>query len=225
MMQTNFEYSKRLLDYCDANAIPFLYASSASVYGPGPVFKEGQCNEAPLNVYAYSKCLFDRYVQRRLDKSAHQIVGLRYFNVYGPGEAHKGNMASVAWQLHQRMLNEEPPSLFEGCDGYADGEQRRDFVYVDDVVKVNLWFFDHPEARGVFNLGTGRSQTFNDVANAVIAWHGRGEITYVPFPEHLQGRYQSYTEADIGALRACGYDQSFLNVEQGVHRYLEVVGR
>ena len=225
VMQTNFEYSKRLLDYCESNAIPFFYASSASVYGPGPAFKEERCNEAPLNVYAYSKCLFDRYAQRRLEQNAQQIVGLRYFNVYGPGEAHKGKMASIAWQLHQRVLNQEPIALFEGCDGYADGEQRRDFVYVDDVVKVNLWFFDHPGARGVFNLGTGRAQTFNDVASAVIAWHGRGEITYVPFPEHLQGRYQSYTQADIGSLRASGYAEPFLNVEQGVHQYLEIAGR
>ena len=225
MMRTNFEYSKRLLDYCGLKAIPFLYASSASVYGPGPVFNEDRCNEAPLNVYAYSKCLFDRYVRRMLEESSVQIVGLRYFNVYGPGEAHKGKMASVAWQLHQKMLNHEPIALFEGSHGYADGEQRRDFIHVDDVVKVNLWFLEHPDASGVFNLGTGRSQTFNDVANAVITWHGRGEISYVPFPEHLQGRYQSFTEADISALRACGYEQPFLSVEEGVHRYLDIVGR
>ena len=225
MMQTNFEYSKRLLDYCGTNAIPFLYASSASVYGSGPVFNEDRCNEAPLNVYAYSKCLLDRYVRRVIEDSSSQIVGLRYFNVYGPREAHKGKMASIAWQLHQRMLSREAIALFEGSDGYADGEQRRDFVHVDDVVKVNLWFLEHPDVSGVFNLGTGRSQTFNDVARAVIAWHGGGEISYVPFPGHLQGRYQSFAEADISALRACGYEQPFLGVEEGVHRYLDVVGR
>ena len=154
-----------------------------------------------------------------------KLFGLRYFNVYGPGEEHKGKMASIAWQLHQRVLRQESITLFEGCDGYADGEQRRDFIYVDDVVKVNLWFFDRPEISGVFNLGTGRSQTFNDVANAVIKWHGCGEITYVPFPEHLRGHYQSFTQADIGALRACGYEHPLLSVEEGVHEYLETVGR
>ena len=227
MMETNFEYSKQVFQYTRYHRAAFLYASSASVYGAGSEFKEDRENEAPLNIYAYSKCLFDRYIRQRLAErhASNQIVGLRYFNVYGPGEAYKGKMASVAWQLHQRMLAHEPITLFEGCDGYADGEQRRDFVYVEDVVKVNLWLLDNPDVKGVFNLGTGRSQTFNDVANAVIAWHGGGDITYSPFPDDLRGRYQSFTQADISALRACGYEQPFVSVEEGVRRYLDALSR
>ncbi len=223
MMDNNYEYSKVLLHYCDERGIPFLYASSASVYGAGPVFREARAHEAPLNVYGYSKFQFDQYVRRR--RPSCQVAGFRYFNVYGPREQHKGSMASVAFHFNRQLLEDGRVRLFQGSDGYADGEQRRDFIYVGDAVAVNLWFLDHPEVSGIFNVGTGRSQTFNEVARAVIAWHGRGEIEYIPFPEHLRGRYQSFTEADIGALRAAGYDQPFLTVEQGVSRYLDWLNR
>lgn len=223
MMENNYEYSKVLLHFCVDNKIPFLYASSAAIYGGSATFKESPEFEKPLNVYGYSKYLFDVYLRNfwAKEKIRSQIVGFRYFNVYGPNEGHKGSMASVAWHLHNQILaGNNTVKLFEGCDGYGNGEQRRDFVYVDDVVDVNLWFLKHPEKSGIFNVGTGRSQPFNDVANAVIQWHKRGKIEYIPFPEHLKGSYQSFTEADLSALRAAGYDKPFLSVEEGVHRYL-----
>ncbi len=221
MMHNNYAYSKELLHYCLRRGAAFLYASSASVYGGGRVFREAREHEAPLNVYGYSKFQFDQYVRRILPTARSQIVGFRYFNVYGPRESHKGPMASVAWHFNRQLLEGDTVRLFEGTDGYADGEQRRDFIHVDDAVDVNLWFWRHPEKSGIFNVGTGRSQTFNDVARAVIAWHGRGRIEYIPFPEHLRGRYQSFTEADISALRAAGYDRPFMSVEEGVPRYLD----
>ena len=221
MMENNYEYSKVLLHYCLDNKTPYLYASSASVYGAGPVFKEERQHEEPLNVYAYSKFLFDQYVRRILPKAESQIVGFRYFNVYGPREQHKGSMASVAFHFNNQVKDGGTCRLFEGIDGYANGGQRRDFVYVGDCVDVNLWFYDNPDKSGIFNLGTGRSQEFNDVANAVIAWHGKGEIEYIPFPDHLKGRYQSFTEADMSNVRAAGYDQPFLTVEQGTKAYLD----
>lgn len=220
MMRNNYEFSKLLLEFCLNSDVPFLYASSASVYGAGPVFEESPENEKPLNLYAYSKCLFDRYVRRILPDVSSQVVGLRYFNVYGPREQHKKHMASVAYHLNNQLLDSGTVRLFEGSDGYSDGEQRRDFVYVDDVASVNLWMWQHPDLSGVFNLGTGRSQTFNDVARAVLDHHGRGQIKYIPFPEHLVGRYQSFTEADVSALRRAGYTEPFATVEEGVDRYL-----
>ena len=226
MMHNNFEYSKSLLHYCLEHKVPYLYASSASVYGAGPNFKEERQFEEPLNVYGYSKFLFDQYVRRILPSAESQVVGFRYFNVYGPREQHKGSMSSVAYHLNNQLLaGDEVVRLFEGCDGYGDGEQRRDFVYVSDVVDVNLWCFENPSCSGIFNLGTGRSQSFNDVANAVISYHNKGRLEYIPFPDHLKGSYQSFTEADIGALRASGYDAAFKTVEEGVHAYLAWLNR
>ncbi len=226
MMDVNYRYSKTLLAFCQARAIPFIYASSASVYGMGKSgFRESRECEHPLNVYAYSKFLFDQNVRRAgLDASAtktSQVVGLRYFNVYGPREQHKGGMASTAFHFNNQIAQHGECRLFEGSDGYGDGEQRRDFIQVDDVVAMNLWFFDHPEKSGIYNCGTGRAQPFNDIAHAVIAWHGKGKVKYVPFPQNLIGRYQSFTQADHARLQAIGYDQPFLTVEQGVKRYLD----
>ena len=220
MMQNNYEYSKTLLHYCLENHIAYLYASSASVYGAGKVFKEIREHEEPLNVYGYSKFLFDQYVRRVLPKTKSQVVGFRYFNVYGPRESHKGSMASVAFHVNNQVRSEGKAKLFEGCDGYANGEQRRDFIYVGDCVDVNLWFMENPHKSGIFNLGTGRSQPFNDVANAVIKHHGYGQIQYIAFPEHLKGRYQSFTEADMSAVRAAGYDRPFKTVQEGVSEYM-----
>ena len=220
IMKNNYQYSMLLLDYCMSRKIPFLYASSAAVYGAGQVFREEPELEAPLNVYGYSKLLFDQQIRRRLGRAQSQIVGFRYFNVYGPRERHKGTMASVASHLHRQMKESDRVRLFAGCDGYADGEQRRDFIYVDDAVDTKLWFLDHPERSGIFNVGTGRSQTFNDVANAVLAYHNQGSIEYIDFPDHLRGRYQSFTDADISALRAVGYERPFRPVEEGVPAYL-----
>jgi len=223
MMKNNYDYSKSLLHYCLERGVAFLYASSAAVYGEGTVFKESREYEKPLNVYGYSKFLFDQYVRRVLPSASHQIAGFRYFNVYGPHEQHKGSMASVAFHLHQQLPKTGKVKLFEGCDGYGNGEQRRDFIFVGDVVDVNLWFYDNPRQSGIFNVGTGRSQSFNDVAKAVVAWHQKGEIEYIPFPEHLKGRYQSFTEADISLLRKVGYDKPFKTVEEGVKAYLSAL--
>lgn len=225
VMDINYEYSKAMLHYCLNHDVQFLYASSASVYGGGSVFKEDRANERPLNMYGYSKFLFDQYVRRVLPKAKSQIVGFRYFNVYGPREQHKGSMASVAFHLNNQIQESDTLRLFEGTEGYGDGEQRRDFVYVDDVTAVNLWFLDKPDKSGIFNLGTGQCQSFNDVANAVIAYHGKGEIEYIPFPEMLRGRYQSFTEADMTALRAAGYDAPFKTVEEGVSHYMQWLNR
>lgn len=225
MMENNYEYSKALFHYCQSHKIPFIYASSAAVYGADLTFKEDLAYEGPLNVYGYSKFQFDQYLRRYLDKLTAQVVGLRYFNVYGPREAHKGSMASVAFHLNNQIKESDELRLFEGCDGYGNGEQRRDFVYVGDVVDINLWFLDNPQISGVFNCGTGRSQTFNDVANAVINYHQRGEIKYIPFPEHLKGCYQSFTEANLDNLRAVGCQHQFKSVEQGVQLYMEWLNR
>jgi ADP-L-glycero-D-manno-heptose 6-epimerase len=221
MLETNYAYSRRLLEYCCARRLPFIYASSAAVYGTGDKFKEEGAHERPVNVYGYSKYLFDEYVRASMANGSCQVAGLRYFNVYGPGEAHKEAMASVVWHFNRQILEQGEVRLFRGSGGYSDGEQRRDFVHVDDVVQVNLWLLANTRRAGLFNVGTGRSRSFNDVANAVIAWHGRGRIRYIDFPASLRDSYQSFTQADITALREAGYDAGFLSVEEGVARYLD----
>jgi ADP-L-glycero-D-manno-heptose 6-epimerase len=231
MMENNYRYSKLLLDWCQEEEVPLLYASSASVYGAGPEFREERSCERPLNVYGYSKFLFDQLVRRTLAGRTAQIAGFRYFNVYGPNEAHKGRMASVAFHAYQQLLSSGKVKLFVGSGGYGDGEQRRDFVYVDDVVDVNLWFLEHRHVSGIYNCGTGRAQTFNQLAAATInAVQGtrltakelaeKGVIEYVPFPQGLRDKYQSYTEADLARLRTAGYAGEFKSVEQGVAAYV-----
>jgi ADP-L-glycero-D-manno-heptose 6-epimerase len=236
MMENNYHYSLSLLDHCQREEVPFLYASSASVYGGGGVFKESREFESPLNVYAYSKFLFDQVVRRRWVNRTSQIAGFRYFNVYGKREQHKGRMASVAYHFFNQFRADGYVKLFEGCDGYANGGQRRDFVSVEDVVKVNMFFLDHPGKSGIFNLGTGNAQSFNDVAAATIntlriakgeavlsleQMHQQQLIRYIPFPDALRGKYQSYTQADISALRDVGYAEQFLTVEQGTANYVK----
>jgi ADP-L-glycero-D-manno-heptose 6-epimerase len=223
LYKNNLLYSKELLKLSKKLNIPLIYASSASVYGSGEEFKEFIENEDPINLYAYSKFKFDQIVRKELEDSTAQIVGLRYFNVYGPQERHKKNMASVAFHLHNQLKEAEEIKLFKGSDGFEDGEQRRDFIYVEDVVKVNLWFLENPNVSGIFNVGTGESQTFNDVAEAVIDWNKKGKIKYIDFPEKLKGAYQSYTQADITKLREAGYEEEFLNVQDGVKRYLDTI--
>ena len=236
MMENNYRYSVDLLAYCQSESVPLIYASSAAVYGAGPIFKEARENERPLNVYGYSKFLFDQVARRRWDDNTAQVVGLRYFNVYGPREAHKERMASVAFHCFNQYRQTGKVKLFESSGNYAAGEQRRDFISVEDVVEVNLYFLDNPKKSGIFNCGTGASQTFNDVAvatvNALRAEAGenplpladlarQGVIEYVPFHEGLKGRYQSFTQADLADLRSAGYDASFFNVQTGVARYVE----
>ncbi len=234
MLDNNFRYSLELLDWCQAQKVPFVYASSASVYGLGPAYAEARGNERPLNVYGYSKFLFDQVVRRRLGSFSAPVVGLRYFNVYGPREAHKGRMASVAYHHFHQFRADGRVRLFEGSHGHADGEQRRDFIHVDDAVAVNLFFGERP-ASGIYNVGTGRAQPFNDVALSVVntlrARGGAGplslaeavaqkHIEYVPFPEALRGKYQAYTQADLTRLRAAGFAQPMASVEQGVASYV-----
>ncbi|MFO7649503.1 ADP-glyceromanno-heptose 6-epimerase [Halomonas campaniensis] len=221
MLENNFEYSKVLLHFCQREGIPFLYASSAATYGGSEVFFEEPEHEKPLNVYGYSKLLFDQYVRARHDDFTSQVVGFRYFNVYGPREQHKGKMASVAYHHHTQISAGQNVKLFGAWEGYDAGMQSRDFVYVGDVVDVNLWFLDHPDASGIFNLGTGRAEPFRAIGEAVIDFHGRGEIEYIDFPDELKGRYQSYTRADITRLREAGYDREFRTVAEGVREYLE----
>ena len=236
MMENNFRYSQDMLDWCLDQEVQFLYASSAATYGASPEFREERACEAPLNVYGYSKFLFDQIVRQRLPQAMSQVVGFRYFNVYGPRESHKGRMASVAFHHYNQFRADGKVRLFEGCDGYADGEQKRDFVYVGDVAKVNLYFLDHPEKSGIFNLGTGRAQSFNELAAANVnscralsgaakesldALRQQGFIEYIPFPEALKGKYQSFTQADLSCLRAAGYSAPFASVEEGVAQYVQ----
>jgi len=236
MMENNFRYSQDLLDWCLDQKVQFLYASSAATYGGSKTFVEERGYESPLNVYGYSKFLFDQIVRKRLPEAASQIVGFRYFNVYGPRESHKGRMASVAFHHYNQFLAERKVKLFEGSEGYANGEQKRDFVFVGDVANVNLFFLDHPEKSGIFNLGTGRAQSFNELAVAnVNSCRGlagepkqsldellkQGFIEYIPFPEALKGKYQNFTQADLTKLRQAGYDAPFANVDEGVSQYVQ----
>ena len=231
VMENNYAYSKALFDWCQDEEVPLIYASSAAVYGAGKEFGEVRENEDPLNVYAYSKYLFDQYVRRRAGDNGPQVAGLRYFNVYGPNEAHKGRMASVAFHAFNQFRSEGRVKLFVGSDGYEDGAQQRDFVHVDDAVAVNLWLLENRNISGIFNCGTGRAQTFNDVAAAVINTVNdqdasvddlvqRGLIEYIPFPQQLVGKYQSYTQADLARLREAGFEGSFRSVEEGVAGYV-----
>ena len=233
MLDSNYRCSKDLLDACQAQGTRLLYASSAATYGGSASFREEPEFERPLNVYGYSKLLFDNVVRRMLPQATVQVAGFRYFNVYGPREQHKGRMASVVHHFVRQFRADGRVRLFEGSGGYTAGEQRRDFVSVDDVVRVNLDFLAHPSRSGIFNLGTGRARSFNDVAAAVVnALRGgtprsvadlvsEGAIAYVPFPPDLEGKYQSFTEADLTALRAAGYAAPMLSVEEGVARYVE----
>jgi ADP-L-glycero-D-manno-heptose 6-epimerase len=231
MMENNYAYSRSLFDWCQDEEVPFIYASSAAVYGAGKEFGETRENEKPLNVYAYSKFLFDQYVRKRIDGRSAQVAGLRYFNVYGPNEAHKGRMASVAFHAFNQFRAEGRVKLFVGSDGYGDGEQQRDFVHVDDAVSVNLWLLENREVSGIFNCGTGQAQAFNEVAAAVVNTVNSSEfsveelvqknfIEYIPFPAPLVGKYQSYTQADLSRLREAGYPGEFQRVEEGVAAYV-----
>jgi ADP-L-glycero-D-manno-heptose 6-epimerase len=235
MMDNNYRVTLELFEWAQAQRVPFIYASSAAVYGAGPVYAEDLANEKPLNVYGYSKFLFDQVVRARFASLTAQVVGLRYFNVYGPHEQHKGRMASVAFHNMNQFVEHGHVQLFGGWDGYPDGGQKRDFISVDDVVSVNLHFLDHPQTSGIFNCGTGRAQPFNDVASSVVnairaakrqdplsldELVAQDVLRYTVFPDDLKGRYQSYTQADMGELRAAGYDKPFKDVQTGVADYV-----
>ncbi|MEN5157095.1 ADP-glyceromanno-heptose 6-epimerase [Achromobacter spanius] len=235
MLDNNYRVTLELFEFCQTRRVPFLYASSAAVYGGSTTYVEHPDNEGPLNVYGYSKLLFDQVLRKRMDSLTAQVVGLRYFNVYGPHEQHKGRMASVAFHNMNQFLEHGHVRLFAGWDGYVDGGQSRDFISVEDVVAVNLHFLDHPEQSGIFNCGTGKAQPFNDVAAAVVntlrAERGEAELTlaqlaeldlirYIPFPDDLKGRYQSYTQADVTQLRAAGFTAPMRDVQTGVAEYV-----
>ncbi|MDD1793605.1 ADP-glyceromanno-heptose 6-epimerase [Enterovibrio makurazakiensis] len=226
MMLNNYEYSKELLHFCLEREIPFLYASSAATYGGRDHdFIEEKPYEGALNVYGYSKQQFDNYVRRIwADAEAHgetlsQITGFRYFNVYGPRENHKGSMASVAFHLNNQIKDGQNPKLFEGSNTF-----KRDFVYVGDVCKMNLWFLENGVS-GIFNCGTGRAEPFRAVAEAVIAYHNQGEVEEIPFPDHLKGRYQAFTQADLTKVRAAGYSEEFKTVAEGVAEYMAILNK
>jgi len=218
MMKNNYEYSKRLLQVAEERRAKFLYASSAAVYGDGKSgFREDPACENPLNVYGFSKMVFDQHVRQRLGSARCQIVGLRYFNVYGPQERHKGRMASVAMHLYDQLAAAGEMSLFEGSSGFL-----RDFIHVDDTVAVNLFFFGNATS-GIYNCGTGRARSFVDIATRLRELHGGGVVREIPFPADLAGKYQRFTEADLTDLRRAGYDRPFLELEDGVARYYEVL--
>jgi ADP-L-glycero-D-manno-heptose 6-epimerase len=244
MMANNYTLSCHLFHACQKRGVRLLYASSAATYGGSDTFREDPAFEAPLNVYGYSKLLFDQRMRRECGNDfqrtkagkTHQVVGFRYFNVYGPHEQHKGRMASVAYHQYHQYLKEGKVKLFGEYGGYAPGAQMRDFVFIDDVVAVNLWFFDHPAQSGIFNLGSGHAQPFNDVASSVVntmralrneapldlpAIAAQGLVEYIPFPDALRGKYQCYTQADLSALRATGCDHAFANVQTGVAQYVK----
>ena len=236
VMENNFSYSKAMFAACINAGVPMIYASSAAVYGRGRPFIEDGSGDLPLNAYAYSKYLFDCYVRGYGSGSTSQVVGLRYFNVYGPCENHKGRMASVAWHFYNQYRDSGRVRLFEGSGGYAHGEQRRDFVSVADVAAVNMFFLEHDQISGIYNVGTGVSRSFNDMALAVINACRQldsaapltlgeavadGVISYFPMPDTLNGKYQSYTEADGGCLRGVGYSDAWLSLEEGVSAYVE----
>lgn len=225
MMKVNYDYTKKLLDFCLEDDIALIYASSASTYGDGQKgFREDDSCENALNPYAFSKLLFDRHVRRVLadldEDFSPSIIGLRYFNVYGAQEQHKGRMASIVYQMYQQVKQTGVIKLFKGSDGYEDGEQRRDFISVEDVVKVNLWAYDDEEiVSGIYNCGTGKAHTFNEVAQAVIKALGKGKIQYIDFPAELQGKYQSFTQADTRNLLRAGYDGGFVDFEKSIADY------
>ncbi|GAB2582153.1 ADP-glyceromanno-heptose 6-epimerase [Ramlibacter solisilvae] len=247
MMDNNYTLSCGLFRACQEQGARLLYASSAATYGGSDTFREAPECERPLNVYGYSKLLFDQRMRRELGpglagagrSQGRQVAGFRYFNVYGPREQHKGRMASVAFHQFNQFRAEGKVKLFGQYGGYGAGEQVRDFVYIDDVVAVNLWFLDHPDKSGIFNLGSGRAQPFNDVAAAVLNALGnagdaprtaadfarQGLIEYIPFPDALRGKYQCFTQADLGALRAAGCEHEFANVQTGVARYMAELAR
>jgi ADP-L-glycero-D-manno-heptose 6-epimerase len=222
MMDNNFTYSKELFHFAVGKKSPFIYASSAATYGDSSVFVEHPDNENPLNVYGYSKLFFDRYVTRFLPDIDSTVAGLRYFNVYGPREEHKGRMASMVYQLHDQIRKNGEAKLFCGSGGYEDGGQRRDFIHVSDVVAVNLFLAESPTPlHGAFNVGTGKSRSFNAIVRTLFGILGQGKLTYRPMPEGLLAKYQNFTEASVEKLRQAGYDQAFKSLEEGIETFVK----
>lgn len=226
MMDNNYRYSREVLDFALSRSIPFIYASSASVYGSGKKgFREESSCEFPLNLYAFTKHIFDCHVRKILPTCASQVVGLRYFNVFGPQEVHKGRMASMVFHTFRQIQDTGKVKLFEGSGGFGPGGQKRDFLFVGDAVRVNLFFLENPDKSGIFNCGTGTARTFRDLAEAVIASMGQGSIEYIPFPEDLANQYQSFTQADLTHLRKTGYSEEFIPLESAVSLYVDALSK
>ena len=221
MLQNNYECSKKLYIWCQKYKVPLIYASSAAVYGKGlKGFNESEKSEAPLNIYGYSKLLFDQYVRKNYHKSNTQVVGLRYFNVYGQNEQHKGSMASTIFHFNNQIKKYNVAKLFKGTDGILNGEQKRDFVYVKDCADLNFWFFQNRQFSGIFNVGTGNAETFNSVAKIIIKLQKKGKISYVDFPTNLKNSYQNFTKANLSSIRSLKCPIKFLSLEDGIKDYL-----
>lgn len=220
MMRNNYDYSKALLHFALDHKVPLIYASTAAVYGHAEVATEVPENEHPLNIYGYSKLAFDQYVRRNWADAQSTVVGLRYFNVYGNGESHKGKMSSMVYQFANQVKSTREAKLFGGIGKYGPGEQTRDFVYVKDLVEINMYFWKNPGKQAIVNAGTGVSSTWNDLANAVISTLGYGEIKYIDFPESLKDKYQFNTRSDVSQLRSLGFDREFYSLQDGVRDYL-----
>ena len=230
IIHTNFSLSRDLFRWCADHGRRMIYASSAATYGDGVLGFDGKDDLKsltalrPLNAYGWSKALFDIFAARAAAKGGApaQWVGLKFFNVYGPNEGHKGAMKSVATQMWPRVAGGEPVRLFKSHNpDYPDGGQLRDFVYVRDVVDVVDWLIAHPEISGVYNLGSGQARSFRDMAEAVFAAAGvKPRIDYIDMPEALRGAYQYYTQADMSRLRAAGYDAPLTTVEDGAGDYV-----
>jgi len=232
IMDTNFRLTRDLWDWCVGYQVPFIYASSAATYGGGEQgFVDDASIEAlaqlkPLNPYGWSKQLFDRRVARMMaDSEAKppQWAGLKFFNVYGPNEYHKGTMQSVISHVFPKAERNEVASLFKSHNPkYEDGGQLRDFIYVGDCVDVMMWLLDHKQVSGLFNCGTGQARSFKDLATAVYAALDHDvKIEYVPMPDHLRDKYQYFTEADMTKLRDAGYTADFTPLEEGVRTYVQ----
>lgn len=231
MMENNYRYTLDLFNWAQKHRVPFIYASSAATYGASQVFVEDVAYEGPLNVYGYSKYLFDQVLRANMKSLKAPVAGMRYFNVYGPHEQHKGRMASVAFHQYFQFKKEGRVKLFEGCLGYGNGCQMRDFVFVEDVIDIAMYFMTAGKS-GIFNCGSGRAQPFNDVALTVVnSLSGtdytleeavsKGLIEYIPFPEALKGKYQAYTQADLTNLRTAGYEGELHTVQQGTAKYMQ----
>lgn len=227
MMDNNVHFSKTALVFALERRIPFVYASSAATYGASLRFEVSPENECPLNLYGRSKLIFDQHVRALLPAAASTVVGLRYFNVYGPREKNKGRMASMVYQLYSQLRESGRARLFEASGGYAAGEQRRDFVFVGDAVDVNLSFAEGPARQGIFNVGTGRARSFNEIVRCLAGRLGLGSgiIDYIPFPQGLREKYQNLTEADLTALRGGGYTKEFTSLEDGIAAAVPVWNR
>lgn len=215
MMKNNYEYSKQFLDASIDNNVKFIYASSASTYGNGTDgFKENSECEYPLNIYAYSKFLFDQYVRKVLSTGVPtQIVGLRYFNVYGEQENHKGRMSSLVFKLFNQAKAGNDLEIFEGSENFL-----RDFIYVKDIVDMNLYLLNKEDS-GIFNAGTGKARSFYDIAK-IVSEHFSKKIKNIPFPDDLKDKYQKFTEADMSKFIATGYSKPFTSLEDGIKSYI-----